>query len=232
MRGLLHSLVKEYRRQGMQEKIIPLLKKAHRELDQSREITDLLTAELQKSGGGEQALKLAWDEFAKEPMFDETLDRLQAVSSKMNCWKEYYQKALDFLEAQDKRDDKRKYAFYYRDDIRERRVQVLFAHGDQEAAWGLAQGSTLSEKCWLKLAEWRSKDMPQEAASVVKSLLADALRSTGEEAYRHVIELLKKYRNYLKMAGNEAEFAACCASIRVEYKRRRLLMEQMNAAKL
>ena len=150
----------------------------------------------------------------------------------MNCWKEYYLKALDFLAEQDKKDDKQKYSFYYRDSMRERRVEVLFAHGDQEAAWELAQGSKLSETCWLKLAEWRSKEMPQDAASVVKNLLANALYPTGEEAYRHVIQLLKTYRKYLKMANQEAVFTAYCATIRMEYKRRRLLMEQMNAAKL
>ena len=226
------ELAKEYRRQRMQEKIIPLLKRAHKELGRDRAITDLLTEELQKSGSDEQALKLAWEEFTKEPMFDEALNRLQAVSSKMKCWKEYYQKALDFLAELDKKDDKQKTPFYYRDNMRERRVEVLFAHGDQEAAWELAQGSKLSETCWLKLAEWRSKEMPQDAASVVKNLLADALYPTGEEAYRHVIQLLKTYRKYLKMADKEDIFTDYCANLRVEYKRRRLLMEQMDAAKL
>ena len=226
------ELAKEYRRQGMQEKIIPLLKRAHKELGRDRGITDLLTEELQKSGGDEQALKLAWDEFTREPMHDEALNRLQTISSKMRCWQEYYQKALDFLAELDKKNDKQKPPFFYRDNIRERRVQVLFAHGDQEAAWELAQGSRLSETGWLKLAEWRSKKMPDKSASVLKQLLEQALRPTGEDAYRHVIELLKTYRKYLKMASQEAIFMACCANIRVEYKRRRLLMEQMDAAKL
>ena len=238
MEKKLHSssdvieLAKEYRRQRMQEKIIPLLKKAHKELGRDSTITDLLTEEFQKSGGDEQALKLAWDEFTKEPMFDEALNRLQTVSTKMKCWKEYYQKALDFLAELDKKNDKQKHSFYYCDNTRERRVEVLFAHGDQEAAWKLAQGSKLSETCWLKLAEWRSREMPQDAATVVKNLLADALYPTGEEAYRHVVQLLKTYRTYLKMANQEAVFTAYCAKVREEYKRRRLLMEQMNAAKL
>ena len=37
------ELAKEYRRQGMQAKVIPLLKKAHKELGRYTEITDLLT---------------------------------------------------------------------------------------------------------------------------------------------------------------------------------------------
>ena len=96
----------------------------------------------------------------------------------------------------------------------------------------MAQGSSLSETCWLKLAEWRSKEMPDKSASVLKHLLELALRPTGEDAYRHVIELLKTYRKYLKMASQEAVFTAYCSNLRVEYKRRRLLMEQMDAAKL
>ena len=79
------ELANEYRRQGMSEKIIPLLKKAYKELDQNTAITNLLTEELQKSGDNDQALKLAWEEFTKAPMYDEPLERLQTVSSKMKC---------------------------------------------------------------------------------------------------------------------------------------------------
>ena len=74
--------------------------------------------------------------------------------------------------------------------------------------------------------------MPEKSASVLKQLLEQALRPTGEEAYRHVIQLLKTYRKYLKMANQEVVFTAYCANIRLEYKRRRLLMAQMDAARL
>lgn len=167
-------------------------------------------------------------------MRDEALNRLQAVASSMSCWKDYYYKALAFLEELDKKENKRNtgYSYYYHDSVRQRRVEVLFTHADQQAAWELAQGSNLSEECWLKLAAWRAKETPLEAAAVIRKLLEEALRPTGEDAYRHVVQLLKTYRNYLRMASNEAEFTACCAGIRLEYKRRRLLMEQMDAAKL
>ena len=216
----------------MQEKIIPLLRKAHKELSQDDTITDLLTEELQKTGASDQALALAWEEFTKEYMSDEALNRLQAVSNKMKCWKEYYQKGLAFLEEQDQKTTKRGSGYSYYGNVRERRVEVLFSHSDQQAAWELAQGSTLSEDCWLKLATWRAKDYPQKAAVVIRKLLEVALRPTGEYAYQHVVELLQIYRKYLQMAGNEAEFTAYCASIRQEYKRRRLLMERMTAAKM
>ncbi len=232
--GDVVDLAREYHRQGMQAKVIPLLKKAHKELGRTPAITDLLAEELQKTGNDDEALAMAWEEFTKDPMDDTALNRLQTVSSKMKCWKEYYQKALDFLEEQDKKDSKRTSgSFYsYHNSMRQRRVEVLFTHGDQLTAWNLAQGSSLSEEWWLKLAAWRSKEVPKEAASILRQLLDAALRPTGENAYRHVIQLLQVYRKYLQMANCEAEFSAYCANIRQEYKRRRLLMEQMNAAKL
>lgn len=225
------ELAKEYRRQGMQEKIVPLLKQAHNIFGRDTEIINLLTEELQNSGNNDEALKLAWMDFKKEPMSKHTLERLQTVSCKMNCWGEYYKKALDYLEEQDKKGSKGSFGYYY-GTIREYRVEVLFSHADKKAAWELAQGSNLSEKCWLKLAEWRATEAPGEAAAVVKRLLAEALKPTGENAYRRVIELLLIYQKYLQKANREAEFIAYCNSIRIEYKRRRLLMEQMRAAKL
>ena len=227
------ELAKEYRRQGMDNKVFPLLKKGHEAFDRDREITDMLLEELQKTGKNDEALKMAWEDFTNDYMSDVTLNRLQEVAVKMKCWQDYYQKVLDFLEKKDKSNSKRTTSYFgYSYNIRPRRVAVLFNHGDQEVAWKLAQGADLSEDWWLKLAAWRSKDAPDDAASVVKDLLNKALRPTGEDAYCHVVSLLKTYRKYLKMAGKESEFTAYCLSIRTEYKRRRLLMDQMDAARL
>ena len=158
---------------------------------------------------------------------------LAGIALDMGCIKSVDQKVLDFLKKEDEHPTRQPaMLFWSGDNIRQRRVAVLFNHGDQEAAWALAQGSEMREEWWLKLAEWRSKAMPEKSASLLRQLLERALRPTGEDAYRHVIDLLKIYRKYLKMDGKEADFMEYCKSLRVEYKRRRLLMEQMNAAKL
>ena len=176
---------------------------------------------------------MAWTDFTNDCMSDIALNQLEKVATNMKCWKDYYQKVLDFLEKKDKSNTKRTTSYFdYSYNIRPRRVAILFNHGDQQEAWELAQGADLSEDWWLKLAAWRSKDAPDDAASVVKDLLNKALRPTGEDAYCHVVSLLKIYRKYLKMADKESEFTAYCLSIRTEYKRRRLLMEQMDAARL
>lgn len=227
------ELAKEYRRQGMVDKIIPLLKKGYEAFEEDHEITDMLVEELQKAGKNDEALKLAWEDFTKNYMTDIALERLQKVATKMKCWKDYFQKVLDFLKKEDEHPTKQSARLFWSGgNIRQRRVAVLFNHGDQEAAWALAQGSEMREEWWLKLAEWRSKTMPEKSASLLRQLLERALRPTGEDAYRHVVDLLKIYRKYLKMDGKEADFMEYCKNLRVEYKRRRLLMEQMNAAKL
>ena len=227
------ELAKEYRRQGKVDKIIPLLKKGYETFERNHEITDMLVEELQTAGKNDEALKLAWEDFTKNYMEDIALERLKKAATKMKCWKEYYQKVLDFLKKEDEHPTRHPaMLFWSGDNIRQRRVAVLFNHGDQEAAWALAQGSEMREEWWLKLAEWRSKTMPEKSASLLRQLLERALRPTGEDAYRHVVDLLKIYRKYLKMDGKEADFMEYCKNLRVEYKRRRLLMEQMNAAKL
>ena len=167
-------------------------------------------------------------------MRDKTLDRLPTAATKQKCWKEYYRKVLDFLKERDKKEAGHNsgYSYCRHGNMRQRRVEVLFSHGDQEAAWELAQGSNISETRWLELAAWRSKNTPQDAAAVLRKLLEEALRPTGVEAYQYVIRLLKTYRYYPKMAGKEEEFTACCERIRLEYARRSLQMKQMDSAKL
>ncbi len=226
------ELADEYCRQGLTKEVLPLLQKAHKELPQCREITDRLTKELQQSNNPTQALELAWNEFTKAPASNDTLGRLEEVAGKLKCWEEYYQKVLDTLETQDKNSPppSPRDLWFPPPRWRQLRVEVLFSHGNQQEAWDLAQGARLSEDCWLTLADWRSRQFPLEAADVLKRVLNDALAPTGEEAYRHVIWLLERYRQYLQAGNNEGEFAAYCDSLRQTYKRRRLLMEQLKRA--
>ncbi len=229
------ELAAEYRCHGMQEKILPLLIRAHETFNDDWEITKLLAEELLMAGRHEEALNVVWEEFTDDYMNEAPLANLEAISRQANCWKFVYQKVLDFLAALDRKEYLHRHDAFgrpYIDDIRQRRVEVLFTHGDQQAAWKLAQGAYLSDDCWLKLAEWRSKKSPKAAASAINSLIESALHKTGKNANSHVIELLMVYRRYLKMADNEAEFAVCCANIRQRCKRRQRLLEQMDAAKM
>ena len=228
------NLAKEYRRQGMMDKVVPLLQRANKELKDSRDILDLLTEELQKSGNSQSALELAWKDFTENYMSDSSLERLRKVASQLKCWDEYYQKVLVFLDEMEQKKGKPKSSsyYYYYDNLRERRVEVLFNHGDEDAAWELSQGAELSEKWWLKLAEWRSKTVPEDAAAILRKLVEKALVPTGEYAYAEAVKFLKLYGKYMGLAGKDTEFAAYCANIRAAYKRRRLFLAQMDKAKL
>lgn len=227
------KLAKEYRRQGMTDKIIPLLQRANETFKGYSAIMDLLTEELQKSGNGKQALELVWKDFIENYMSDDQLDRLNKVAYHLKCWDEYYQKILNFLAEMEQKQAKTKSSRYYYDDhLRQRRVEVLFNHGDKDAAWKLSMGAELSENWWLKLADWRSNTVPEDAASILKKLVEKALVPPGEYAYAEVVKYLKLYGMYMGLAGKNAEFAAYCSSIRAEYKRRRLLLAQMDRAKL
>jgi len=107
------NLAKEYRRQGMKDKVIPLLQKANKELKDSRDILDLLTEELQKSGNSQSALELAWKDFTENYMLDSPLERLRKVASQLKCWDEYYQKVLVFLDEMEQKKGKPKSSSYY-----------------------------------------------------------------------------------------------------------------------
>lgn len=227
------ALAKEYRRQGMPDKVIPLLQKAKKTLKNSTKILDLLAEELQQSGSGQQALDLAWKDFTENYMSAYPLDRLQKTACHLKCWNEYYQRVLSFLAEMEQKQAKSKPSnSYYHDSLRQRRVEVLFAHADKEAAWELSLGAVLSEEWWLKLADWRLQTVPEDAASILRKLVAKALVPTGEYAYAEVVKYLKLYGKYMGLAGKDAEFATYCSTIRVEYKRRRLLLAQMDKAKL
>ena len=230
----VQELLKEYQRQNLPEKVLPLLQKSWKAFPNSDELADSLVKEYLRVDEKSQALDFAWELFQKNPMWDICLARLEKTARKLDCWPEYYQRVLAFLEKEDNAKGKGKTARYwgYYDNTRQRRVEVLFNHGDKSDAWTLAQGANLSEEWWLKLAEWRSKENPVEAASVLKKMIDIALKPTGPNAYQTVVNFLKIYGKYMRLAKQDEAFTAFCQNIRTEYKRRRLLLEQMDKAKL
>ena len=222
-------LVNEFRHRKMFKETLVLLQEARSKFPHSREIRDALAAEQQKLGNHEDAIKIAWKEFESNPLSDESFTFLLKVAQKAKKQTETFEKALAFLtEYEEKKAKSRSYYWDNRDTVRARRVEILLDAGRNEQAWELGRDAQIGETLKLRIAEWRSVSHPDEAATLCNTLLENALKPTGDDAYEHVVKLLFIYREYMNAAGKTVQFEQYCNWIKIEFKRRRKLVELMN----
>lgn len=222
------ALADEYRKRKMRDKILPLLKNAKNKFPNNREIRNALVKEQQKQGNTEDALRIAWHDFVESPLYEETFSFLKKVSKEAECETQYFEKALAFLAEYEKKKKSSYPCSFGMNPIRERRIEILLAARRYEDAWELGKDERISEGLMLRLLRWRSKEHPEEAATGCNVLIDRALEPVGNQAYEHVIALLKNYREYMTLAGKEAQFKQYCQWIKTEYLRRKNLIALLN----
>ncbi len=218
------ELSNEYSAQNMKEKILPLLKDAKKAFPYDDTIRLVLVNYYLRNQKSEEALSLVWNDFIENPLDPRIFNVLKTVSEKLNRETEYFEKVLDYLKNYEKeRSDKRF--------VREFRVEILLDAKRYADAWELGKNSNINERLKLRLAKWRAKENPLEPAEICRQLLTNALISTGKEAYKHTISLLKLYQNYMSQAGKTEEFRRYCQQIKNIYKYRRNLITLMEQNK-
>lgn len=84
----------------------------------------------------------------------------------------------------------------------------------------------------LRLARWRGREHPDDAATIYNGFLEKALRPISDDAYAHVIELFKGYKEYMDASGKASQFIAYCQWIKTEFKRRKNLIALMSRHRL
>lgn len=222
------ELAEEYRLRKKQEEVLPLLLKARKHFTNSRRIRDELTAEQQKLGKHDDALKLAWKEFEENPLSNASFDFLMKTAKRAKCENDYFEKVQVFLTNYEAKKGK-SYSIWGRGNyIRERRVEILLDAGQNEQAWELGKDTPCGESLKLRLARWRGKEHPDDAAAIYNGLLEKALQPTGDDAYANVIKLLKGYKEYMEAAGKTSHFIAYCQWIKTAFRRRKNLIALMS----
>lgn len=81
----------------------------------------------------------------------------------------------------------------------------------------------------MQLAAGRAADYPADALSIYRARITPLVALTDNAAYARAIELLHKVRKRLRRLGREMEFAAYLAALRIEYKRKRNFIKQLDA---
>ena len=107
-------------------------------------------------------------------------------------------------------------------------VEIFIWEKDTEQAWQEAVNGACSEDLWIRLADLRSKDYPDDSISAYKRFIKEHIAEMRDHAYTIPLRLIRKISNILTSLGRKNEFREYIASLMVVHKRKKNLMEQLN----
>jgi uncharacterized Zn finger protein len=170
----------------------------------------------------DKALALAWKRYEgrPEPQYYKALHTNCAKGE----WSALREQALSWLR------DSIKYEFGLGKQLAWRRtaepeqtrlVEILLWEKKIDEAWAEANAGVCEESIWLKLAEKRAAQHPEDAIKVYKWLINKRVPLTNNRAYADAAELVKKIKPIITQSRGKNAFDDYLAELRVTYKEKR-----------
>jgi len=107
-------------------------------------------------------------------------------------------------------------------------VRVLIWEGDADAAWQTANEGGCSPDLWLKLADLRRGEHPEDAIGVYRRHVEDVIAGKDKRAYAEAVRLIDEtMRTLYAETGRPEDFDAYVEEVRTAHKPKRNLMKLM-----
>jgi uncharacterized Zn finger protein len=111
-------------------------------------------------------------------------------------------------------------------------VRVLIWEGDTEAAWQAAKEGGCTSDLWLKLADLRRAEHPEDAIDVYRRHVEDVIAGKNKRAYAEAVRLIDETMRALYVESGQLDhFDAYVEEVRIAHKPKRNLMKLMAALK-
>ena len=107
-------------------------------------------------------------------------------------------------------------------------VRVLLWEDDADAAWRAANEGGCSRDLWLKLADLRRGEHPEDAIGVYRRHIEDVIAGKDKRAYAEAVRLIDEtMRGLYAESGRPEDFDAYVEEVRIAHKAKRNLMKLM-----
>jgi uncharacterized Zn finger protein len=107
-------------------------------------------------------------------------------------------------------------------------VRVLIWEGDADAAWQAANEGGCTSDLWLKLADLRRAEHPEDAIGVYRRHVENVIAGKDKRAYAEAVRLIDETMRSLYIEGDRSEdFDAYVEEVRTAHKPKRNLMKAM-----
>ncbi|NLH50764.1 MAG: hypothetical protein GX444_19490, partial [Myxococcales bacterium] len=161
-------------------------------------------------------MELIWAIFTERPYLD-SYKTLKDHAARARSWPQWREKALTFVRDQietEKRKSKTDRYTWGRSADHSTLVEIFLFEGDAEAAWNEAKTGECSDNIWMRLAEIREKDHPEDTLSVYKAHIDLIVAQTNDNAYREAVRYLDKIRGLMERLGKADDFPTYLNSVR------------------
>jgi len=190
-------------------------------------LRNFLIEEYHKQDRHDAAVTIAWTSFRERPGID-AYQGLHDSALRAKQWQQWREKALlllrEYSTSKKTQRGKSVWGTLARADHSDL-VEIFLWEGDVETAWMETKSGGCHDALWLRLAEARAKDNPEDAIAVYSEQLRPALQWAQQNAYEQAVHILQKIRQLMMRMGKQAEFASLVESIRAQYKPRRNFMK-------
>ena len=220
-------IAETYRKSGDLDKALQWAEKGLKAFGAAGDSTlrEFVAEEYHRRGRHDEAMKLVWDAFRRwhTPDGFRNLKRHAAKAGALKEWRERGLEEIQNWVAKVKRGGRaaRRAGWFGGEIDHSVLVAIFLDEGDAEAAWREAQEGGCSEELWLRLAEVREKEHPEEAAPIYMRCAEAALARVRNSRYEEPVRLLKKAAAAMKRAGRGPKFVRYLDELRRQHRRRR-----------
>lgn len=190
-------------------------------------LRDFLIAEYRRRGRGEESLALAWKTFEEDPRLP-AYTKLHQLAKELDALVPWREKALGYL----RQEIQRRFQTGSRSGLgrisakpdQSPLVEILLWEEALESAWQEAKAGFCRDDLWLRLADRRAQEHPQEAVAVYRRLVDALVEQTNNRAYEEAIALVEKIRS-LAGRGVEPSWDDYLDELRFRFKAKRNFMK-------
>ncbi len=216
-------------------------------------LRDFVIEEYHCRGRIEEAMKLIWQAFTQSVALP-SYQKLKTQTERVNQWRTWRDKALAHIRQQlepppqpptatqssrSRKSAQMRSAASYpawsplgrfpRD--RSLLVEIFLWEGEDDLAWREAKSGGCSKQLWLRLAEGRQQNYPEDALPIYHQEIEPLIQQTNNTAYANAVSFLQKVHGLMLRLDRQAEFNALVAHLRQTYKAKRNFIALLNQQK-
>ncbi|MFA7061500.1 MAG: DUF6880 family protein [Pedobacter sp.] len=187
-------------------------------------LLDFLAEEYHRCKRYDEAYRHYWTQFADYPDLHHYI-KLLDYAKKINRNQAARDEALVFLRKKIQHDKADRRERWGSAADHSRLVEIFLWEKDTEAAWNEAKLGGCNDHLWLKLATVREKDYPLDTVPVYQRMVEPIISRMKNDAYEEATRMVKHISDLMNGIGQQAEFAAYLADLKLRHKLKRNLMK-------
>jgi uncharacterized Zn finger protein len=191
-------------------------------------LRDFVVEAYQQRGWFDRAMAIVWAEFTELSSL-RTYQKLKTEAERSQQWDKWRQAAIAHIREQIKQAQQQKQgllAYTYRD--HSLLVEIFLWQGETDLAWQEAKTGGCSKQLWLKLADQRQQDRPEDALSIYMNEVEPLIQQTNNTAYAQAVEFVKKSRSLMLRLEMRSQFDQYLRHLRDTYKAKRNFIKLLN----